>query len=339
MSSAARNLPLRWSDGGVGSMPRRPAWSRNRLARCCSNIHKQYQSPALYYCWLSPGRLFVVGGPLTQSSPGSWGAKDGPTSGRREQPEDRGAGSRPTPACLPDQARGAGADAHVGANWLEPSTIVGCTARPRFRWPLPTNMRTQSASSTARSRAKTPDPVARARTPGTPDTTLSRRATPEGIRPRPASTDPGAIEGGAALRRAASATAASRLKKPKVFCEEDFKKFLARQEQHRAAQARHLVIPNGLIAGLRPTPLLPIMNGNGYVIQGAIYVEADWRSKPQQGDLFDPSLCALRIFALSPLCLARAAFFSAPFCLCCFIRTMVLEVPVLAEGRAQHKES
>ena len=162
-------------------------------------------------------------------------------------------------------------------------------------------MRAQSASSSARSRAKTPDPVGRARTPGTPDTALSRRATPEGIRPRPASTEPGAIEGGAALRRAASATPVSRLKKPKVFCEEDFQKFLARQEQHRVSQAKHLVIPNGLIAGLRPTPLLPIMNGNGYVIQGAIYVEADWRSKPQQGDL----LCTLRMIATSPCCLAR----------------------------------
>jgi hypothetical protein len=39
------------------------------------------------------------------------------------------------------------------------------------------------------------------------------------------------------------------------------------------------------------------MNGNGFVIQGSIYVEADWRSKPQQGQ----SLIRVCVFLRSPL--------------------------------------
>ena len=120
------------------------------------------------------------------------------------------------------------------------------------------------------------------------------------MRPRSAWTELGDKEENVELKRTASANPSSRLKKPKVFCEDDFKKFLARQDQHKAAQARHLVIPNGLIAGLRPTPLLPIMNGNGFVIQGSIYVEADWRSKPQQGQSLIRVFSALRVFALAP---------------------------------------
>jgi hypothetical protein len=176
----------------------------------------------------------------------------------------------------------------VSARWSSP---VG--ASPAANWPA---KMFRSESSSAPSRAKTPDHRARAKTPSTPDTIRSRAKTPEGMRPRSAWTELGDKEENVEQKRAASATPASQLKKPKVFCEDDFKKFLARQDQHKAAHARHLVIPNGLIAGLRPTPLLPIMNGNGFVMQGSIYVEADWRSKPQQGHRPDPSLQRVACF-------------------------------------------
>ena len=58
---------------------------------------------------------------------------------------------------------------------------------------------------------------------------------------------------------------------------------MARQSAHQAQQAKHRVIPNGLIAGLRPAPLLPIMLASGYRIQGCIYTDADWRNKRQRG--------------------------------------------------------
>ena len=59
--------------------------------------------------------------------------------------------------------------------------------------------------------------------------------------------------------------------------------FLARQKAHLASKAKHFVIPDGYISGLRPTPLLPIMHASGYRIQGCIYTEADERNKRQQG--------------------------------------------------------
>ena len=59
--------------------------------------------------------------------------------------------------------------------------------------------------------------------------------------------------------------------------------FLARQSAHKAHQDKHRVIPNGLIAGLRPAPLLPLMHASGYHIQGSVYTEADWRNKRQHG--------------------------------------------------------
>ena len=70
-----------------------------------------------------------------------------------------------------------------------------------------------------------------------------------------------------------------------ITCDDDFKKFLARQDLHKTMQAKHHRVPNGLTAGLRKTPLCPILSGNGYVIHGSIYIEADFRNKKQQGAL------------------------------------------------------
>ena len=154
------------------------------------------------------------------------------------------------------------------------------------------SMRSESSSSLG-GRARTPESFEGGRrTPTTPDGIRSRAKTPETLRSRPRTAEIVArttgstekLQGSSRFPRAASATPTSRLKKAKVFCEKDFKQFLARQEHHKELQARHHAIPNGLVAGLRPTPLIPILNGHGYVIQGSVYVEADYRSVPQQGE-------------------------------------------------------
>lgn len=71
--------------------------------------------------------------------------------------------------------------------------------------------------------------------------------------------------------------------------------FLARQKAHLASKAKHLVLADGYISGLRPTPLLPIMHASGYRIQGCIYTEADERNKRQQGK--SPTWARLRKWA------------------------------------------
>ena len=124
--------------------------------------------------------------------------------------------------------------------------------------------------------ALTPPTMKRATTPKTPDTFRSRAKTPEQSR-RSSVAGPGAST-------AASRPESPPASKPKVFCEKDFNKFLARQDLHKAMQKKHHQVPNGLLAGLRATPLCPILSGNGYVIHGSIYVEADFRNKRQQGE-------------------------------------------------------
>ena len=124
----------------------------------------------------------------------------------------------------------------------------------------------------------------RATTPLTPDTIRSRAKTPDALRPhRPPSAEIPAMPH--KEQTISSVPASSALKTPKVFCETDFKKFLSRQDLHKTLQAKHHRIPNGLTAGLRPTPLCPILSGNGYMIHGSVYIEADFRNKKQQGML------------------------------------------------------
>lgn len=125
----------------------------------------------------------------------------------------------------------------------------------------------------------------------TPDSIQNRAGTktPNNLNSRPHTANSFAISNNVPRSQRepdASATPASRwLKKPKAYSEEDFRKFLARQDQHKALQAKYHVLPNSLIRGLRPTPLLPILNGHGYCIQGAVYIDADWRNKFQQGNI------------------------------------------------------
>ena len=70
--------------------------------------------------------------------------------------------------------------------------------------------------------------------------------------------------------------------KPKVFNEEDFKRFLERVSAHDAMKKKNHTMPDAMTAGLRPVPLLPLMNG-GYCIQGAVYIESDSRCARQLG--------------------------------------------------------
>ena len=128
----------------------------------------------------------------------------------------------------------------------------------------------------------------RATTPKTPDTIRSRAKTPEQSR-RSSLAGPGANAPIAPMPHKERASTVASLpdslpaSKPKLFCEKDFNKFLARQDLHKTMHAKHHQVPNGLLAGLRATPLCPILSGNGYVIHGSIYVEADFRNKRQKG--------------------------------------------------------
>ena len=54
--------------------------------------------------------------------------------------------------------------------------------------------------------------------------------------------------------------------KPKVFNEKDFKRFLERVSAHDAMKKKNHTMPDAMTAGLRPVPLLPLMNG-GYCIK------------------------------------------------------------------------
>eukprot|EP00802_Teleaulax_amphioxeia_P010491 Tamp_10519.p1 GENE.Tamp_10519~~Tamp_10519.p1 ORF type:complete len:362 (+),score=76.88 Tamp_10519:248-1333(+) len=127
----------------------------------------------------------------------------------------------------------------------------------------------------------------------TPDNVLSRAKTPDAapsrMKPSQRPLTAGAwrstamLAGAPRRERAKSASPESVLNRRKIFSEADWESFLARQSAHKAHQDKHRVIPNGLIAGLRPAPLLPLMHASGYHIQGCVYTEADWRNKRQHG--------------------------------------------------------
>lgn len=85
--------------------------------------------------------------------------------------------------------------------------------------------------------------------------------------------------------------------KPKVFNEEDFKRFLERVSAHDAMKKKNHTMPDAMTAGLRPVPLLPLMSG-GYCIQGAVYIESDSRCARQLGK---PLLCFMQPAADLPI--------------------------------------